>query len=252
MGTGCGHFWGNRNVFHKARQTHAPRRPPSAPHYGTRLRNSCSSPGQSQNWTFGNRAACRPSRRCGRSAALLRFRHVAYHGVAADDIPVPASRISLTTARRAARAAGDSQQPCYFAPPDRTLCKPKSRSACSGGFPVGSGDTNGGIAARAGAEDSFDFRSAALEGIQPRFKRAFVDPLVREDTSVGSPIHHAVSLAASELVQQLHNMSPIVTGCAEHASRTRVPWAVSMDVELQNQYLKIVDRLIAIERARRK
>ena len=91
-----------------------------------------------------------------------------------------------------------------------------------------------------------------LQEYNRAYERAFVDPLVRKATADDSPIDKAVWLAASELVQQLHNRSALVTGCAEHALRTRVPWAASMDMESQKQYLAIVDRLVAIVRAWRK
>ena len=75
---------------------------------------------------------------------------------------------------------------------------------------------------------------------------------MEEALKATDPIDGAVSLAAAELVQQWHNTSPIVTGCAENASRTRVPWAVPMEFEALKQRLKIVECLMGMWRERRK
>lgn len=90
------------------------------------------------------------------------------------------------------------------------------------------------------------------EAYQLAANRAFVAPLVHEAASADSPIDGALLLSASSLVQEHFNTSPLVLGCTEHTSRTRVPWVVPLEPELFKQHLKRINCLIAIRRELRK
>jgi hypothetical protein len=80
------------------------------------------------------------------------------------------------------------------------------------------------------------------------YERAFVEPLVHEAASAAAPLDQALLMAASEVTQQWHNSSPLVSGCAENTSRPTLPWTISMSPEELKERLKLTDQLIAIRR----
>ena len=85
-----------------------------------------------------------------------------------------------------------------------------------------------------------------LERYERAFRRAFVERLVREGTADADPVNGAVLRVAAELIQELHNRSPLIVGCGEHAQRTRLPWTVPQDAEALKSQLALVDRLLKI------
>lgn len=84
------------------------------------------------------------------------------------------------------------------------------------------------------------------------YERAILDPLVREAATADSPLDRAVSLAAADLMREIHNASPLVVGCQEGASRTRLPWSQPRDPESLKSFLKIVRQLTALLREKSK
>jgi hypothetical protein len=87
----------------------------------------------------------------------------------------------------------------------------------------------------------------ALDRLNRSFEGSVVEPLLKEATGAPNPLTRVLLMAAADVIERLHESSPLVLSCRGQGLRRDVREQPISGKELETR-MKLVDQLIAIRR----
>ena len=88
-----------------------------------------------------------------------------------------------------------------------------------------------------------------LERFNKSFQRTILEPLLNDALASPNTMTRALLFAAAEVTQRLHELSPPVMRSMGVVSRRSVPRLDTAPMDVVQQQLELIDRLITIKRA---